>query len=246
MKETQGAKIRTKTPWEIEGEMCTKYFFAKARKKKECKILKDQQGILAVVKTFYEQLYGRKNNVQGQIEINLIPQVIGWNDQNQSNKQINFNSKRCGTKGRNTQCFQETSNRTKLRMQSALISRVKKKISPKNRRKYNQEIIVAETEKAIKSFENNKSPGNDGLPAEFCKTFNEIRKTDLHQLYIEISQLGEMPRSMWQAVISCLYKRADREDITNWRPVSLLNYNNNNTLFILGLKSVVYRNKVLK
>ena len=42
MKETQGAKIRTKTPWELEGEMFTKYFFAKARKKKECKILKDQ------------------------------------------------------------------------------------------------------------------------------------------------------------------------------------------------------------
>ena len=49
-------------------------------------------------------------------------------------------------------------------MQSTLISKVKKKISPKNRGECDQEITVAETEKAIKSFENNKSPGNDGLP----------------------------------------------------------------------------------
>ena len=51
-------------------------------------------------------------------------------------------------------------------MQSTLISRVKKKISPKNRCECDQEITVAEIEKAIKYFENNKSPGNDGLPPE--------------------------------------------------------------------------------
>ena len=56
-------------------------------------------------------------------------------------------------------------------MQSTLISSVEKKISPKSKRKCNQEKTVAETEKAIKSFGNNKSPGNDGLPAEFYKTF---------------------------------------------------------------------------
>ena len=66
---------------------------------------------------------------------------------------------------------------------------------------------VAETEKAIKSFENNKSPGNDGLSAEFYKTFNELLKKDLHKLYIENSQLWQVPRSMRQTVISCLYKK---------------------------------------
>ena len=81
-------------------------------------------------------------------------------------------------------------------MQSTLTWRVKKKISPKNRLEYDQEITVAEIEKAIKSFENNKSPGKDGLPPEFYKTFNNILKTDVHKLYIKTSQLGEMPRSM--------------------------------------------------
>ena len=73
-------------------------------------------------------------------------------------------------------------------------------------RECDQEITVAEIEKVVKSFENNKSPGKDGLPPEFYKTFNNIFKTDLHKPYIEISQLAEMPRSMRQAVISCLYK----------------------------------------
>ena len=41
-------------------------------------------------------------------------------------------------------------------MQLTLISKVKQKILPKNRRESGQEIAVAETEKAIKSFENNK------------------------------------------------------------------------------------------
>ena len=33
-----------------------------------------------------------------------------------------------------------------------------------------------------------------------------------------------MPQSMLQAVITCIYKKGKMEDITNWRPISLLNY----------------------
>ena len=79
------------------------------------------------VKTFYEQLHGKKSNVQEWTEINHSTSVIGQNDQNQSNKQ---NS-------------QESPNHEKLRMQSTLISRVKNKISPKNRRECDQEITAA-------------------------------------------------------------------------------------------------------
>ena len=103
------------------------------------------------------------------------------------NKQFHFNFKRYRPKGSNTQCFQETPNHEKLRMQSTLISRVKKKTSPKNRHECNQEITVTEIQQAINSFENNKSPNNDVLTVEFYKTFNEILKADLHKLYIEIS-----------------------------------------------------------
>ena len=40
-------------------------------------------------------------------------------------------------------------------------------MSFKNRHECDQEIIGAETEKAIKNFENNKSPANDDLLVKF-------------------------------------------------------------------------------
>ena len=58
-------------------------------------------------------------------------------------------------------------------MQSTLITRVKKKLSYKNRCECDQEITVAEIERAIKYFENSKSPSNDGLTVEFYKTLNK-------------------------------------------------------------------------
>ena len=47
---------------------------------------------------------------------------------------------------------------------------------------------------------------------------------DLKELYNEISEKGRMPEIMLQAVLTCIYKKGKMEDITNWRPISLLNY----------------------
>ena len=55
-------------------------------------------------------------------------------------------------------------------------------------------------------------------------------------MYIEISQQVEMPRDMWQEVKSNLYKKGDREDITNWRPILLLNYDNKTYTKIIANK----------
>ena len=106
LKEAKRAKTRKKITSELEEEKRTKYFFQKLEERKNAdqailslksrqngKILKDQQEILTESKTFYEQLYGQKNNVQERIEISHSPSVIGRNDQNQSNKKFNFNLK---------------------------------------------------------------------------------------------------------------------------------------------------------
>ena len=76
--------------------------------------------------------------------------------------------------------------------------------------------ITEEIQKAILTFENNKSQGTDGLMGEFYKTFLEILVKDLQELYTEISEIGRMPDSIQQAVITCIYKKRDMEDITNW------------------------------
>ena len=73
IKEAQGAKIRAKITWKLEGGKCTKYFSQKLQKRKNAdlailsiksrqngQILKNQQEIVTEVETFYEQLYGKK------------------------------------------------------------------------------------------------------------------------------------------------------------------------------------------
>ena len=46
----------------------------------------------------------------------------------------------------------------------------------------------------------------------------------MKELFEEISAIGTMSESMPQAVITCIYKKGKMEDITNWQPISLLNY----------------------
>ena len=67
--------------------------------------------MLTEFRNVYEDFFRQKSNVQNRIEINPSPSVIGQNDQNQSNKRINLNSKKYRHKGSNIQHSQETRNR---------------------------------------------------------------------------------------------------------------------------------------
>ena len=104
-----------------------------------------------------------------------------------------------------------------------MLRKVSKTVSRKNKDYCEQSFQQPEIRKAISTLENNKSPGNDGLTAEFYKLLLTLQD-DLKELYNEISEKGRMPESMLQAVITCIYKKGKMEDITNWRPISLLNY----------------------
>lgn len=77
LKEAQGAKIRSRLRFGLEGEKCTKLFFQKMAKRKyanqdmlsikrinDSKILTKQTEILNEVKNFYANLYA-KNSKQG-------------------------------------------------------------------------------------------------------------------------------------------------------------------------------------
>lgn len=82
-------------------------------------------------------------------------------------------------------------------------------------------LTTEEIEKAISNFENNKSPGNDGPTAEFYKTFPDMLVKDLQE---QISPKAEGCHIVWQAVITCIYRKGEMEDVTNGQSVSLLNY----------------------
>ena len=78
--------------------------------------------------------------------------------------------------------------------------------------------------KALKSMQNNKYPGNDGLTKEFYETFwNEIKNPFMNSV-MEAREKKKLSTSQPQAVIKVIEKKErDKWFIKNWRPTSLLN-----------------------
>ena len=77
---------------------------------------------------------------------------------------------------------------------------------------------------SLKSMQNNKTPGNDGLTKEFYEAFwNEIKHVFLKSLK-QAKEKGQLSISQRQAVIKLIEKKdRDKRYIKNWRPISLLN-----------------------
>ncbi len=84
-------------------------------------------------------------------------------------------------------------------------------------------ITIGECEQVLKSFKNNKSPGNDGIPSEFYQFFwSEVGETVVQSFNYAYDN-GELSTSQKQAIITLIDKGKDRLLIENWRPISLLN-----------------------
>ena len=94
----------------------------------------------------------------------------------------------------------------------------------------------------MKSFSNNKSPGNDGLTKEFYETFWEELKQPFMNLLNQAKVSKKLVASKTQAVIKLLEKKGnDKHLISNWRPISLLNvdYRIISKIFVSRLKKVL-------
>ena len=71
-------------------------------------------------------------------------------------------------------------------------------------------IIKNELNQAIYQMQNDKSPGIDGIPVEFYKTFYETLENDLIQLYNNILFLEKsITNTMKQAIITLIPRKGD-------------------------------------
>ena len=85
-------------------------------------------------------------------------------------------------------------------------------------------LSLEECTKAVNEFQNNKSPGNDGLTAEFYKYFWPKLGNYFIECFNSVYEKGELTTSQKQAIIKLLEKKGkDRTYLKNWRPISLLN-----------------------
>ena len=194
----QGAKVRSRIRLELEGERCTKFFFQQIEKRNNSK-----QDMPSITRVKDGKLLTEQKDILNEVK-NFYADLYS-NNQNEI-------------------CGRISTIQNKTTKQEEMLRKISKTVSRENKQHCEDPINTKDIRKAISSLENNKSPGNDGLTAEFYKTFAELLQEDLRELFEEISTMGRMPESMRQAVITCVYKKGKTEDITNWRPISLLNY----------------------
>ncbi|XP_064410547.1 LINE-1 reverse transcriptase homolog isoform X1 [Latimeria chalumnae] len=85
-------------------------------------------------------------------------------------------------------------------------------------------ITKGEIVTAIRNINNGKSPGEDGFPIEFYKTYMEHITPLLLEVYQEIQEKGRLPDSMNRAMITLIPKDGkDPLECGSYRPISLLN-----------------------
>ena len=85
-------------------------------------------------------------------------------------------------------------------------------------------ITEEECKIALKTMENNKSPGSDGITCEFYKIFwNDVSKFFLDSINYSYN-IGTLNPLQKQSIVTLLPKKdKDLTKLSNWRPISLLN-----------------------
>ena len=85
-------------------------------------------------------------------------------------------------------------------------------------------ITFEEVKTAVSSMANNKTPGPDGIPAEFYKMFWPDIGHSVYKSFILAFKQGELSDSQKQGVITLIPKKdKDLTDLKSWRPLSILN-----------------------
>lgn len=117
--------------------------------------------------------------------------------------------------------YSEVPKDTKL--QDELLGHLDNVLSEIDRQQCEGPITKQEMNEAIKKMHLNKSPGPDGLTIEFYRAFWDELANDLCQLYNTAYEAGHLTDSQKTSILRLLFKKGERSDLKNWRPIALLN-----------------------
>ena len=98
-----------------------------------------------------------------------------------------------------------------------------RQLSDRDRESIEGKITVEEVLGAIAQLAIGKSPGPDGIPPEFYRTFATLLADDMTAMFNECWEEGSLNPSMLLGEIILLYKKKDPRDPRNYRPITLLN-----------------------
>lgn len=107
--------------------------------------------------------------------------------------------------------------------QNNLLNLIDRHLTVSEKNNLDRDLTVDEMTEALNQTENGKAPGWDGLPFEFFKAFWNLLKQDFLEVQNAILNVEKkLTPSQERALISLLYKKGDKKDLDNWRPLSLL------------------------
>lgn len=84
------------------------------------------------------------------------------------------------------------------------------------------EILLSETIAAIKSQKNDKAPGPDQISNEMLKAAMPVIAPRLTEIFNEIIETEIIPEDWTKSTITLIYKKGDKSDIGNYRPISIM------------------------
>lgn len=109
-------------------------------------------------------------------------------------------------------------------------------LSERSREVLADEYSLREAELAIKVASNGKAPGPDGITYEFYKMWNEKHAEDtavpkkepniaviLHAVWNATAKRENAPAEYSEGLMALAYKKGDKEEAANYRPLTLLN-----------------------
>ena len=99
-------------------------------------------------------------------------------------------------------------------------------LDPSTSDSLDREISMSEMDDVVKNLQNSKSPGWDGLTAEFYKKFWPTLRPILYKTYLESIESKCLSPSQRTGILTLLPKPKTPIELTyikNWRPITLLN-----------------------
>ena len=98
------------------------------------------------------------------------------------------------------------------------------KLNREEQESIEREINIEDLKHIVYKSKNNKSPGPDGFSNEFYKSFWDQIQILLLQLMNHYREKGELNKRQISGIITCIPKGGKiRNDLKNWRPITLLN-----------------------